>query len=232
MRIINILFILNIYICFGQKAYKFDTLLEYESYFYDVELKKDTITKQFLLTNSKDNNYYILVKEDNNLNYYLKFIHYDKYASKVYVSKNDFFKASEINIDDCNTVFKYENKFKFKVKNYAFVNKSDTIINNKALKTYTLNYLLSRKKKVKKNIGTATYIIKNNTEYHLPILKPAIAFNEWNKERNIPNGIYQEYILRNYDDIITKHETLISTKKVSLTLNLIEPCPTKVIIER
>jgi hypothetical protein len=139
---------------------------------------------------------------------------YYKYYFKVNTSKNDFFKASIINVFDCKDVFEPKNIYKYKTKHYAFFNAKDTLINGESLKKYEYRYLKSKKIKIKKRIGRATHIIKKNTNFHLPILRFSTAFYDWEKEKSIPNGIFQEYIFHNYEEKITTHCKLLEIKRL------------------
>lgn len=168
MKTIIVAFLCSMSFCFAQKSFHFDTLLEYECKFTTSE--SDVITTQHVFTNSKNNSYYILVKDLDSLHYSLEFLAYDKYYSKVKVKKNKLFTSSKIDILNCETINKMSNNFKYRVRQYDFINLKDTIINNRLSKNYKLQYLKSKRKKEKKKIGTAHYIIKDSTDFHLPIL--------------------------------------------------------------
>lgn len=224
MKIIAFILLLSVSFCYGQKSYKFDTLLEYECRFKN--LKSDSTVTQYLYTNSKNNSFSLLVRDYDSLHYSIEFLAYDKYHSTVKVIKDKLFTSAEIDILDCSTIHKTSNNYKFRVKEYDFFNLKDTLINNRLSKNYKLQYLKSKKRKKRKQIGTALYIIKDSTEFHLPILLAhATAYEEWKKERNIPNGIYQEYIFYDYNETITNHYKLKDNKKTNVTLNIVEPCP-------
>ena len=223
MRITAFVLFMSFSFSFGQKSYEFDTLLEYECRFNTS--KSDTLVTQYIYTNSKDNSYYITVRGHDKLNYSLEFADIDNYHSVVKVLRSQLFNSNLISIDNCKNVHKMTNRYKSKIRNYAFTIQSDTIISSKTYKSYTLKYLKSKRKKKKNKIGTNHYIIKNNTEYHLPILTHPLTYNEWKKENNIPNGIYKEYFFYNHNDKITNHHKLKKIKQVAVKLNLVKPCP-------
>lgn len=227
LLLISILFINQTY---AQDSYTFDTLLKYNCKFVNKE--KDTITTQYIISNSKDNSYFITVREENNIYYSLHFIDYKKITSKVNIRKQDFFEVSTINITNCYDVSLYKNKYKYQTKNYDFINLKDTIINNDTLKVYKSIYLKSDKKKKKNNLGSIIYVVKKDTEHHLPILRYSTTYNEWLENKNIPNGIHQEYIFTNYEDKITNHFKLVDSKKINLTLKTVKPCPPTVKISK
>lgn len=226
----RLLILLKISLAFTQKSYEFDTLLKYECRF-NTNIS-DTTTTQYIYTNSKDNSYSILVREDNSLYYSISFIDFKNYSSKVPVLKSELFNATEINITNCRDVFNFTNKYKYKTKHYDFINLKDTLINNEILPAYKLVYLKGEKRKRRRKVGSSKYIIKKNTQYHLPILRYSTAFNEWNLEKNIPNGIYQEFIIKNYNGKIVNHYKLQEITKINLTLNVVEPCPMTITIRR
>ncbi|MGB1211356.1 MAG: hypothetical protein ACPG41_08015 [Lacinutrix venerupis] len=230
MKYITLALLLSFSFCFAQKTYEFDTLLEYECRFNTT--KSDTTVTQYLYTNSKDNSYYISVRDYDSLHYSLNFYAYNKYHSQVKVIKSKLFKSAEIDILDCETIHNSSSKYKFRTKEYDFVNLKDTLVNNTLNKTYKLSYLKSKKKKKRRKIGTIQYIIKPNTEYHLPVLYHITAYNEWDKERNIPNGIFKEYIFYNYNDEITNHYKLKEIKHTAVKLNVTKPCPPTMTIQK
>ncbi|WP_299386229.1 hypothetical protein [uncultured Lacinutrix sp.] len=230
MKIFTLAVLLNITFCFAQKSYVFDTLLEYDC--KSITPIKDSTFTKYLYTNSKNNSYYITIKNLDSLNYSLEFVDTDKHYSKVKVLKNKLFKSAEIDILDCKDVANVYNQYKNRIKDYKFINLQDTLINNILLKNYKLTYVKSKKKKTRKKIGAIQYIIKEDTEFHSPILLHPTAYNEWKKEKNIPNGIYEEFLFYDFNNNLTSHYKLKKIKRVKLKLNTAKPCPkTKITIQ-
>lgn len=60
------------------------------------------------------------------------------------------------------------------------------------------------KREKRKRLPVFYYYIENNTEFHLPILSHSTAYEEWELERNIPNGIAKEMFYLDYKKIEKK----------------------------
>jgi len=169
------------------KEYHFDYFLEYEMTFH----KEDISRPKYYLTNSKDNSYLGIMKELDSLNLELTFKHYDKIYAKVSFLKSAFFKAEFINIE-CKSVRENKNPFKYQTKNYDFHILKDTVVNNNIYSAYKLQSNLKLKKRIRKGISTNHYIIDNSTSFHLPILQHPTAYEEWELNKILPNGIFYE----------------------------------------
>lgn len=183
---------------FAQKKYPFDYLIEYQFTSYT-----DSTTNKIIyyITNSKDNSYFAKIKNFDSANFELELIDQDQLWAKTKVRKQDFIKADFINLE-CNRNFIFKNHFKFRTKEYEYTMLSDTLIDNKYLKNYKLQYIGKRKRKKSFPVGTNHYIIEDSTEFHLPILTHSTAFEEWKEERNIPIGIFKEKILYDFKNEI------------------------------
>ena len=228
MKQLTYILLFSTFISFSQKEYKFNTLLKYKC---DFNTKFcDTIMEQYLLTNSRDNSYYLVIKEVDSLDFSIELVDYNKYHSIVKISKIDFWKASTINFTNCRDIFELRNIYKYKTKHYNFFRKKDTIIDGIELTKYDFKYTKSRKRKIKKKIGSVSYVIKKDTEYHLPILRNSTSFFKWKKEKNLPNGIYQEYLYYNYLNQLGVHCKLREIIRLNKTLVIPKPCPLKLII--
>lgn len=201
------------------KQYSFDYLIEYTKYYTD-SASNETV---YLLTNSMDNSYFVEVKSLDSLYFELEFIAQDNIWTTTKVTKKNFFKAEHIKFN-CNSDLSYKNHFKFRAKEYEFEILPDTLLNNRTLKNYKLKYIGKRKRKKSFPIGTNLYIIKDSTEFHLPILTHSTAFEEWKEERNIPNGIFMEKIFYDFRDEINYKYILYDYYQISKSIIIPENC--------
>lgn len=218
--LLSIIFIFNF--SFGQKEYQLNNLLEYERSCYrnDSLIHSETI---YYVTNAKDNSYIVQLDSINNTQFELRLNDRGGFFSKVKVSRKGFFKAEYINID-CNNVLSSENPYKYQTKNYEYVLLPDTIINGEKLQKYKLTYVGKKKPKKKLSIGTNYYLIKDATEYHLPILKHNTAFEEWKLERSIPNGIFQEKFFVNCKNKVENRLKLKKIIQIDKKIIIKSPC--------
>ncbi|MFC0603445.1 hypothetical protein [Winogradskyella pulchriflava] len=220
MNILRVFFFLLPIFIHAQKTYNFDYLLDYEQ----THFRADTIKQnRIFLTNSKDNSYYAVISELDSLHYELMLHDRNKLHSKVKVKKAEFLNNEDINID-CNQVLAYENRYKFQVKNYEFISLKDTLFNRKYCKVYKLKSTLKKKKIIRKKIGSHIYIIDSSTSFHLPFLEHDTEYEEWLKERSLPNGIFLKKILLNYKDEISTIQELKELKKVEININILGNC--------
>ena len=182
----------NYQFSFGQKKYSFDYAIQYNFQAND----SSKVQNRFYLTNSKDNSYVLQVTEKDDLNYNLFFIDQNGIASTTYLSKKDFFDAEIINLK-CDFVSRYRNPFKYQTDNYDFINQKDTLINNISYSMYIIKSNKPKREK-RKRLATLHFVVEKNTDFHLPILLEITPYEEWKKERNIPNGIPKQFYFTNY----------------------------------
>ena len=197
-----LLFLLLLFFCstHGQKKYTFDYAIQYNFQVND----SSKVQTQLFLTNSKDNSYLLKVSEKDSLNFTLYFQDQNGITSTTYLSKKEFASAKTITLK-CEFVSHFSNPFKYQTENYDFINQKDTLINT----VYHSNYILKSnkpKKEKRKKFATLHFIIEGNTGFHLPILTFSTAYEEWKKERNIPNGIPKQSYTTKY---LTKDKILI-----------------------
>jgi hypothetical protein len=120
-------------------------------------------------------------------------------------------------------VHRYENSYKFRVKEYDFFNQKDTIINNKSFSRYKLSSI--KPKKIEKNkLGTEYYIIDKLSNFHLPILKFSTAYEEWKKNKNIPYGIFFEKYFIDYYGFLDSREKLVNYWKINKKIVIQKEC--------
>ncbi len=214
--------------CFGQKKYQFDYLLEYE---FKSSVDSSFNQTLYFITNSKDNSYYAKIRSIDTLSFRLVFKVQDLLLADVKLKKHDFFNLESLTIN-CESNYLFENPFKFRVKEYEFNMLSDTIIDNKYLVYYKLQYTGKRKIKKSRPVGTNYYIIEDSTQFHLPILTHSTAFEEWKKERNIPNGIFKEKIFYNYKNEISYKYILKEYHSINQTIIVPDKCLEKIKIPK
>jgi len=210
---------------FSQKRYEFNYILEYEKTFYKDSMKtkhcpcreKDSMTKKYYLTNSLKNSYTAVITEVDSSTYKMIFKDENGFFSNATMIKSDFHKAESIRIG-CESVRVYENRFKYKTKNYSFLKLPDTVIHGASFKTYKLESLLSPKRIKKKHIATLYLIIENDTEFHLPVFEFSIAYEKWKKEGRLPNGIFREKYLIDHRGQMEYKERLLNYRPISKTI--------------
>ncbi len=230
MRLTLIIIFLTTTLCFSQKQYEFDYLIEYELTTYKDSIRpknrllrnKDKISKKYYLTNSKKNNYTAIITEFDSLNYSMEFVDYNGIYSKINFLKSELNKAEFIKIK-CQNVSKFSNPFKYQIRNYSFSEFNDTILNDKPYGVHKFASIKPNRIKRKK-LGSEFYIIDKETSFHLPILNRATAYEEWKKERNIPNGIFIEKYFINYFGHLSSKEKLKGYWKVNKKIIVDSDC--------
>lgn len=179
--------------------------------------------KVVYLTNAADNSYFIRLDEQKNGEYTLNFIHRDNHWVRTRISE-----AALTNGDlrpGCDSVHVENNPYKYQTKNYDFTSVKDTTINNTAYKYYFAAHKNPKKAKRKK-IGRLLYVV--DTLYpNLPLFVMETPYEEWKLERNVPNGILQEYHFFNYRDEHETAEILIKHEATNKTL-FVPECPAKI----
>ncbi|OBX25947.1 hypothetical protein LX77_01550 [Gelidibacter algens] len=229
MKLLLTVYLLFSTICFSQKIYEFDYLIEYEQTFYKDSLKipnhkfreKEEKRKIYYLTNSKKNNYNAFITELDSLNYQMFFKDEKGISANVKVLKSELFKAEFIDID-CNSV-SHHFHFRYQTKNYDFFQLNDTLINGKSYARYKLASIKPKRVK-KKKIGTKFYIIAKETSFHLPILDFYTAYQQWKTNKNIPNGIFYEKYFIEYNGKLSTKVTLINYWKTDQKIVIDEAC--------
>ncbi|MGY0393296.1 hypothetical protein ACW5R3_12155 [Bizionia sp. KMM 8389] len=230
MKLIITTFLLISTYCFSQKQYEFDYLIEYEMTFYKDSIKiknrkfrkEDKTIKKYYLTNSKKNNYSAVITELDSLNYKMIFKDENGIYSNVTFLKSGLNKAEFINID-CKNVSRYENPFKYQTKNYDFFKLNDTVIGEKTFRMFKLESIKPKRVKRKK-LGTEFYIIDKETSFHLPVLNFSTAYEEWKKEGNLPNGIFQQKYFIDYYGQLDSKEKLINYWKIDKKIVINNDC--------
>jgi len=204
----------------AQSSYSFDNFITYKFKSYTGSLDNKTL---YYMTNSRDNSYYVKIEHIDSLNLELEFVVQDKLWTKQQLKKEDFSKAENINLI-CDGSLIFENDFKYKTKDYAYKNLNDTLLDSIKLISYKLEYTGKRQRKKSFPVGSNHYIIKDSTQFHLPLLTHATEFEEWKKERNIPNGIFKEKIFYDYKDRLKYKYILQNIHQINKSLIVPDNC--------
>ncbi|WP_250433440.1 hypothetical protein [Hanstruepera flava] len=227
MKYFSTLFVLISLFTYSQKReYSFDHILLYEVTFH----KQNVTEFKYYLTNSKDNSYLGIMRGVDSSQFELTFKHHDEAYAKVKLLKSDFYKAEFIGIA-CENVQFSKNPYKYQTKNYDFHVLKDTLINGEEHALYKLEYNKKLKKKIRKGIGTNYYIIDNSTNSHLPILQHPTAYEEWNLNKNLPYGIFIEFIFLNAQNERHSSEKLKSYYKIKKRIVFTGECPKPIILK-
>ena len=121
-------FTLLVQLCYSQKNYDFDYILNFDKSISIKKNKEKDSAKTFLVNSSK-NGYMMVVNNRDSSKYGILFIDNDGILINSTINKNSLNTAEKITTD-CKNVKPFSNPFKFQVNNYEFVNLTDTIINN------------------------------------------------------------------------------------------------------
>lgn len=183
--------------CFAQTEYPFDHFLVYQ---FESHSDSTIYKRVYYFTNSKDNSYYAELEELDSLHFKVLLVEQDRLRMDVSLKKSDVYNASNLVIS-CKSNWGGKNHFKFRTREYAYSKTTDTLYDGSHLKQYKLTHTAPRKRKTR-HIGSNLYIIKDSTDFHLPLLIHPTAFEEWKEEKNIPNGIFKEKIFYNYKNEI------------------------------
>ncbi|UJH90297.1 hypothetical protein LZ575_15730 [Antarcticibacterium sp. 1MA-6-2] len=230
MKLLTFLFLLFTTLCFSQKQYEFDYLLEYEVTLYKDSVriknrpfhKEEKSYKKYYLTNSRKNNYTAVIKDLDSSYYKMIFRDQDGIYSEVSVLKSNLNKAEFINID-CRYVSPYENPYKHLTEDYEFFELADTLIDGTAYQHFKIASIKPKTVKRKK-LGAEFYIIEKETEFHLPVVDFPTIYEEWKTKQKLPNGIFLEKYYIDYYDRLDSKEKLINYWKIDRKIVISEDC--------
>ena len=97
---------------FSQKQYHFDYALIYDN---PISVENETKSNLYLI-NSKDNSFRTLVSFDkDSINASIRLIDYDGLFVNSNVKKEKFYEAETLS-NVCNSVYRFSNKYKYKIK--------------------------------------------------------------------------------------------------------------------
>lgn len=207
-------------VSFSQKKYHFDYALIYDN---PISLDKETQSYLYFI-NSKDNSYRTLVSfENDSLNVSLRLTDYKGLYINAIVKKENFYEAETFS-NDCNSVYRFSNKFKYKTKEYDFIKHQDTIINDTIYFHYSIKCNKSLAYQKRNAIVTSHYIIDKNSEQFKPFLYHSTVYNKWFETLKLPNGIIKiKYDVNVEGEIIFKQE-LIKVIQINKFFTIPEVC--------
>ncbi|AXT58380.1 hypothetical protein D1815_22405 [Aquimarina sp. AD1] len=207
--------IFSIQLISAQRTYTFDKLFEF-SYQGSLNLPK---VKELVLTNSKNNDYFLLVRDDGKNNLKLYFLERNNLQSTFYLDKKAFLEANRINLD-CDLVEKVKIKkrdLKYSRK-FIFENLKDTIINDTVF-----NHILFKRKSKKhtppkqRKEYDVHFITYQNESQEYPFLGTNYVYLTWRQMINRDNfdlGVIKEQyaIKRNGKEYIYKLINVLDIK--------------------
>lgn len=204
---------------FAQKKYHFDYALFIES--TSINNKN---TKEFIyLLNSKLNNYNLFVEDKDSITKSLRLIDENGVYVSSIVSCNEFFKA-ETFVNSCKETSRYGNPYKYKTKNYDFINFNDTIINDTSYYHYAVKCNKKLKYQKKKKIVTTHYIVEKSSPSYSPFLLHTTVYEMWKISKNIPNGILKLIYYIDTNGKITGKIDVKNVVKIDKYLTIPEEC--------
>lgn len=209
----HLILLLFVAISHSQTNYKFDYLLEYQRINFKDSTKNEKI---YYLTNSKDNSYFCKITSKDSLKLNLLFVKHDHIISDLLINKKEFYNNQFININ-CNNVRSLVNPFKFQVNNYDVIqeNKNDSIETFKTVCSRSEKYIK------KKKIGHHLIQFNKNLPFHLPNFEFAILFEEWNKDRDVPNNFIIKNSFYDYYGKLIYTDTLLNFSQTNKEVNII-----------
>lgn len=205
---------------FSQKQYHFDYALIYDN---PISVDKETKSNLYLI-NSKDNSYHTFVSFDNDsIKASLKLIDFEGLIINSNVSKGMFYKAETFS-SECNSVYRFSNKFNYKTKEYDIVKHQDTTINDTIYFHYSIKSNKSLEYQKRKGIVTSHYIIDKNSEQFKPFLYHSTIYNKWLDTLKIPNGIIKIKYDVNVEGKIIFKQTLVKVVQINKVFTIPEEC--------
>ena len=205
---------------FSQKQYHFDYALIYDN---PISVDKETKSNLYLI-NSKDNSYHTFVSFDkDSIKASLKLIDFEGLIINSNVSKGMFYKAETFS-SECNSVYRFSNKFNYKTKEYDIVRHQDTTINGTIYFHYSIKSNKSLEYQKRKGIVTSHYIIDKNSEQFKPFLYQSTIYNKWLETLKIPNGIIKIKYDVNVEGKIIFKQTLVKVVQINKVFTIPEEC--------
>lgn len=196
----------------SQKEYAFDHLVNYEIV-YPGRSKKHTYFSY--LTNSNDNSYLAYINDLDSAKLDLEFVDQNGVYFKSNITTDSFFSAEYLAVKNADTR-RYRNPYKNQKKNYAFSSVTDTIINGRHYRQYSL-FSTNPKIAARENIGHYLYIV-DTAHYHLPLLSFETSYERWKEFGNLPAGILTEVHYYNYDGELLWSQKMVDFKNFKTRL--------------
>ena len=211
-------FILN-----AQTTYEFDYLLEYDGF----NVQDSTNTKGCLvLSNEKDNSYYLQLDDNKNLSFELYFYAFGCLSAVISISKEDFYKSESITIP-CDYVVNFADEFKFrkkKTKNHKIIKLKDTLIANSSLGRYQTIYTKSKKKVKRKRSASIIFLTQESSNIQLPTFLSPKIYEAWKNSNRIMNGLITEKHFINKNEQLEHKRVLKSVTSISKKIIIPTDC--------
>ncbi len=182
MKILSIFLVMSAFAS-AQQQYEFDYLIEYDYSYLDKS------SKFYLLTNSKNNQYYVYLSPADGGNLKLSFRDEKGRRAFSLIPRKQFFEAESIVIKMNEPDF--DNRHKNSIERYVFYLKPDTLIAGITYKQYGMKYRRESESR-KYDKGSGTYIIENGTEFHKPLMLFSAPFDTSVTSEIFPDGIAKE----------------------------------------
>jgi len=181
-------------------------------------------TSDLYFINSKSINYYLGESKDkDSINMNLIFLDHNGISSISKIAIQDFYKA-EVFANECNSVLKYSNQYKYKANEYTFVKHNDTLINNVFYFHYEIKSIKSIKYQKRKKIQSAHLIIDKKSQEFTPFLYNPLFYNLYSKTPILPNGLFKIIYYTNLKGEITFKRELLNVVKSDKYLTIPEEC--------
>jgi len=205
---------------FGQKKYLFDYAFSVKGSY---SLKNEKFNS-FFLVNSKENKYHLYAHESkDSLSLALHFIDNDGIAFNGTMLKTDFYKVETIE-NTCKEITLFYNEYKYKRKDYDFVNFKDTILDGISYFHYAIKCNRKLKYQKRKKIITTHFIVDKTDSDFLPFTYVPTIYEVWKKTKNIPNGYPKIIFYINTEGVETGKMELTATK-VDKYATIPDDCP-------
>lgn len=234
MKILLLLFFLTSTFSYSQKQFEFDYIMEYDVTLYidSTKIQKRDYrdskinTKSYYLTNSKHNEYYAVIREEDSLNYNLIFQdHEKKLFSRAVILKSELNDADLIDMN-CRAVRTLGDPIllnNFKKEDFELIKLKDTVINKESFFHYAYRYTNLRKNKRKK-MGTYYFIMDKSSNFDLPLFKHLNLYEIWLLNKTMPMGLIKERYYIDYYGKLIMTEKLNDFIKTGKKINMPKGC--------
>lgn len=203
---------------FGQTKYSFDYGLNYEK--KDENGKKST---EVYLVNSKQNNYFLYVKDNDSIFSEIYFFDFEKLLIHGKMKNSIVYKTSDY-IANCDDVYQFDYPYKDIVKDYVFVNMNDTVIADTSYYHYKGMSTKSLRFQKRKDIQTIHYIINKDSNFFTPFLWQASLYEMFKYKNILPNGYPKMIFMKNVANKLTVSLTLLQITKIERTITIPKEC--------
>ncbi len=205
---------------FSQKKYSFDYLIEYDFQ----ENEKSRVKKRYILTNSKDNTYDLLVWQSSAKNINIFFcVDLEGIRILKHIPARDLFSNEKLFIN-CNDYIVGRISSIYNDKKYRFTVHRDSMMLTDTLQHYQMD-IISKKLKKQYKFGTSHYLVEKETQFHLPLMRFSEKFDARITSKNIPNGIANEmYTINDFRHTKEYHYKLVNYVKIEKEIIISNHC--------